>query len=65
MKRSSLQISMIERRYSKPLKEVIKELWNKHRSLKLVALELGVSEPAVSYWLYREGLVLETTLKEV
>lgn len=52
----------VEVRYNKPLREVLKELYDKHGSVMKIANEIGVSQGTVSSWLLRHNLEVRSIL---
>lgn len=49
------KVKEIEARYSKPLAEILKELYERHGNQRAVASELGVGQGTISLWFNRCG----------
>jgi len=52
----------IQQERGKPLKQVIKDLWEEHSSQQAVADELGVTQGTISLWMLRLGLTFKTVI---
>jgi transcriptional regulator with PAS, ATPase and Fis domain len=52
----------IQQERGKPLKQVIKDLWEEHGSQQAVADELGVTQGTISLWMLRLGLTFKTII---
>lgn len=58
----SSKMELIQQERGKPLKQILKELWETHESQQAVADELGVSQGTISLWMVRLGLTLKTII---
>lgn len=52
----------IERKYGKPLRELLPELMEQHGSVSAIAKALNVSQGSVSFWIKLQGLKLKTII---
>lgn len=61
----TMKMQDVERRYGKPVREVLKDLFVQHGNINRVANELGVSQSTVSNWLMRLNMRLHTVVMEL
>ena len=55
----SKMMKAIEKRFGKPLKDVLLEQFNLSGNQSEVARELDVSKASISYWMLHEGIDIE------
>lgn len=60
----SSKMKEVEQERGKPLKDVIKELWQEYESQEAIADELGVSQGTISLWMIRLGLAFKRVIVE-
>lgn len=60
----SSRMKAVEEERGKPLKDVIKELWQEYESQEAIADELGVSQGTISLWMIRLGLAFKRVIVE-
>lgn len=59
--RKSRQAAQLEQRFGKPIKEIVKEAYDREGSLEAAAHSLGVKPNTFAGWFYRLGLQVKKT----
>jgi transcriptional regulator with PAS, ATPase and Fis domain len=62
MARKTRQMTLIEQQQGKPIEDVLRALYTKHKNQAAMANELGITQGTLSIWLMRLNLVEHRTL---
>jgi DNA-binding MarR family transcriptional regulator len=62
MTRKTRQMLLIEEQQGKPIEDVLRALYTKHKNQTAISSELGITQGTLSIWLMRLNLVEHRTL---